>query len=45
MQYDLYLRTVDMERTKYGGSEAEPHSPSKADPSQSRVPNWKKIRA
>jgi len=32
MQYDLYLRTVDMERTKYGGSEAEPHSPTKADP-------------
>jgi len=22
MQYDLYLRTVDMQRTKYGGSEA-----------------------
>jgi len=32
MQYDLYLRTVDMERTKYGGSEALPHSPSQADP-------------
>lgn len=32
MQYDLYLRTVDMERTKYGGSEAEPHSPTAADP-------------
>ena len=23
MQYDLYMRTVDMERTKYGGSEAD----------------------
>ena len=32
MQYDTYLRTVDMERTKYGGSEALPHSPSQADP-------------
>src|SRR5581483_10144501 len=32
MQYDLYLRTVDMQRTKYGGSEAMPHSPSQADP-------------
>src|SRR5690349_9130422 len=32
MQYDLYLRTVDMERTKYGGSEAMPHSPTGADP-------------
>src|ERR1035441_9753716 len=28
MQYDLYLRTVDMERTRYGGSEALPHSPT-----------------
>jgi nitrite reductase (cytochrome c-552) len=32
MQYDLYLRTVDMVRTKYGGSEAMPHSPTQADP-------------
>jgi len=32
MQYDLYLQTVDMQRTKYGGSEAEPRSPSEADP-------------
>ena len=32
MQYDLYLRTVDMQRTKYGGSEAMPHSPTEADP-------------
>jgi nitrite reductase (cytochrome c-552) len=31
-QYDLYTRTVDMQRTKYGGSEAMPHSPSQADP-------------
>src|ERR1051326_8838909 len=32
MQYDLYTRTVDMQRTKYGGSEALPHSPTQADP-------------
>ena len=32
MQYDLYLRTVDEQRTKYGGSEAMPHSPTQADP-------------
>jgi len=32
MQYDLYLRTTDMERTKYGGSEGVPHSPTQADP-------------
>jgi nitrite reductase (cytochrome c-552) len=32
MQYDLYLRTVDMQRSKYGGSEAMPHSPTRADP-------------
>src|SRR5579871_6508207 len=32
LQYDLYMRTVDMQRTKYGGSEAMPHSPSEADP-------------
>ncbi len=32
MQYDLYLRTVDEQRTKYGGSEALPHSPTEADP-------------
>ena len=32
LQYDLYMRTVDMQRTKYGGSEAMPHSPTEADP-------------
>src|SRR5579864_4009289 len=32
LQYDLYTRTVDMQRTKYGGSEAMPHSPTEADP-------------
>lgn len=26
-QYDGYLRMVDMQRTRYGGSEADPHAP------------------
>lgn len=40
-QYDSYKRTVDQERTRYGGSEAVPRIPNKADPrsvvSQSRI--------
>src|SRR6187431_2512428 len=32
LQYDAYLRTVDQQRTRYGGSEALPRSPSEADP-------------
>ena len=32
MQFDMYLRTVDMKRTLYGGSEAMPHAPTEADP-------------
>ncbi|MBN1398116.1 MAG: ammonia-forming cytochrome c nitrite reductase subunit c552 [Bacteroidetes bacterium] len=32
LQYDDYLRTVDQVRTKYGGSEALPRTPSQADP-------------
>lgn len=32
LQYELYLKTVDMQRTKYGGSEAMPHAPTQADP-------------
>jgi nitrite reductase (cytochrome c-552) len=32
MQYDDYLRTVDQIRTKYGGSEAMPRTPTQADP-------------
>jgi len=31
IQYDLYKRTVDMVRTKYGGSEALPHTPTEKD--------------
>jgi nitrite reductase (cytochrome c-552) len=41
MQYDDYRRTVDQVRTRYGGSEAEPRTPTKADPrsivAQSRI--------
>ena len=31
-QYDMYKRTVDMERTRFGGSEAMPRVPTKEDP-------------
>ena len=31
-QYDSYLRTVDMERTRFGGSEAVPRQPTPDDP-------------
>lgn len=32
LQYDGYRRTVDMQRTRFGGSEAVPRTPSDADP-------------
>jgi nitrite reductase (cytochrome c-552) len=32
LQYDDYVRTVDQVRTKYGGSEALPRTPTDADP-------------
>ncbi len=32
MQYDAYKRTVDMKRTRFGGSEAIPRTPTDADP-------------
>ena len=32
LQYDDYLKTTDQVRTRYGGSEAEPRTPSQADP-------------
>jgi nitrite reductase (cytochrome c-552) len=32
LQYDGYRRTVDMVRTRFGGSEAVPRTPSQADP-------------
>ncbi|HEU4504495.1 MAG TPA: ammonia-forming cytochrome c nitrite reductase subunit c552 [Nitrospira sp.] len=31
-QYDAYTRTVDQVRTRFGGSEAIPRTPTKADP-------------
>ena len=41
LQYDQYLRTADMVRTRHGGSEAMPRTPSATDPrtvvSQSRL--------
>ena len=32
LQYDAYRRTVDQQRTRYGGSEAVPRTPTFADP-------------
>ena len=32
LQYDGYKRTVDQERTRYGGSEAQARTPTSADP-------------
>ena len=32
LHYELYKKTVDMQRTKYGGSEAMPRTPTQADP-------------
>lgn len=32
IQYDSYRRTVDQKRTRYGGSEAVPRTPTQADP-------------
>ncbi|HYC77280.1 MAG TPA: ammonia-forming cytochrome c nitrite reductase subunit c552 [Planctomycetota bacterium] len=32
LQYDDYRRTVDQKRTRYGGSEAVPRTPTDADP-------------
>lgn len=32
VQYDAYLKTVDQVRTKYGGSDALPKTPTQADP-------------
>jgi nitrite reductase (cytochrome c-552) len=32
LQYDSYQRTVDQVRTRYGGSEALPRTPTEADP-------------
>ena len=48
LQYDDYRKTVDQVRTRYGGSEGEPHSPSAGDPrsvvSQSRLEEDPRLR-
>src|SRR5215210_1542029 len=48
LQYDDYKRTVDQVRTRYGGSEALPHTPTAADPrsfvSQSRLQEDSRLR-
>jgi nitrite reductase (cytochrome c-552) len=48
MQYDGYRRTVDQVRTRYGGSEAVPRTPSAADPrsvvAQSRLEEDRRLK-
>ncbi len=48
LQYDAYRRTVDQVRTRYGGSEAVPRTPTAADPrsivSQSRLEDDPRLR-
>ncbi len=48
IQYDSYRRTVDQVRTRYGGSEALPRTPSDADPrsvvAQSRLTEDPRLR-
>ena len=47
-QYDGYRRTVDQQRTRYGGSEALPRTPTDADPrsvvAQSRLEDDPRLR-
>ena len=49
MQFDGYRRTVDQVRTRFGGSEAVPHTPTQADPrsivSQSRLEEDPRLKA
>src|SRR4051812_10595712 len=49
LQYELYLKTVDMQRTKYGGSEAAPRTPTQADPrsvvAKSKVEEYAGLKA
>jgi nitrite reductase (cytochrome c-552) len=46
--YDAYRRTVDQVRTRYGGSEGVPHTPTQADPrsvvAQSRLEEDPRLR-
>jgi nitrite reductase (cytochrome c-552) len=48
LQYDGYRRTVDQVRTRYGGSEAVPRTPTSADPrsivAQSRLEEDPRLR-
>lgn len=48
IQYDQYRRTVDQERTRFGGSEAMPRTPTEADPrtivAQSRLEEDPRLR-
>ena len=48
LQYDDYRRTVDQVRTRYGGSEAEPQTPTDVDPrsivAQSRLEEDPRLR-
>ena len=48
IQYDAYRRTVDQVRTRYGGSEAMPRTPTNADPrsvvAQSRLEEDPRLR-
>jgi nitrite reductase (cytochrome c-552) len=39
LQYDMYRRTVDQQRTRYGGSEALRHLPTDVDPRSSVAQN------
>ncbi len=47
-QYDRYMRTVDQVRTRFGGSEALPRTPTEADPrsvvAQSRLDEDPRLR-
>jgi nitrite reductase (cytochrome c-552) len=48
LQYDRYLRTTDQVRTRFGGSEAMPRTPTEADPrsvvAQSRLEEDPRLR-
>ena len=49
LQYDGYRRTVDQQRTRYGGSEGVPRTPTAADPrsvvAQSRLEEDPRLKA
>lgn len=49
LQYDDYQRTVDQVRTRYGGSEAIPHTPTQLDPrhvlAQSKIEEDPRLKA